>query len=449
MKVLVVGEDGHAHALVWKLFNSPQTDDIVCAPGNGGTSQLVPSTTIDTGNVTDIASWAFAENIDVIVPVSSQPIYAGLVDEVVSMQVGVCAPPQRSAQIARSRCAAKDFLLRHALPTPPGRSFSNLATAEKYLATQALPVVIKTDNPTLGGGTFYERYAAIHALHEFFNARAVEGANEGVVIESFLTGIHLSFSVFTDGHTSLPLLPTRVYGRFSEEKEAAYAPGMGAHTSTSMYARRLMTYLHQQLMMPLVAALQADGLPYWGILGIDCVVTSNGPRITGVRTSMRDMEAQVVLPRLEDDLVPILQATITRRLDQLPPLNWRDVASIGIALVTHGYPNHFPVGSEIQGLTDVDRGVLVFHDQTHNSLAMEYRPTAQRHGLANIARTIIMGSGPQSGARITTTGGHVATVVAMGATLQGARGRALLNAERITFAGRYYRDDIGRHDFKK
>lgn len=444
MKMLVIGQDGRTHALIWKLFDSPQATEIVCAPGNGGTSQLVPSVDLPLSQVEAVSRWAFDEQIDLIVPASSASLYAGLVDEVIALHVGVFGPPQRATRIEQSRCYTKEFLLRHSLPTATGQVFSKLTTAEKYLAAQPLPLVIKADYPGITSTTYQDRYSALNALRDLFATRSLEGSNDGVVIETFLPGIRVSFSAITDGHTALPLLPTRIYDRWGEGDTGAPAPSMGAHTGISTYASKLTDYLHQRLMLPLVRALHQDNLPYWGILGIDCIITPQGPRISALRCSLHDMEAQVVLPRLEDDLLTIMQSTITRRLDQLPPLTWRDEVTVGIALVAQGYPHHFPIGSTIEGLTQVDPGILIFHDQTNNPLGLQYRPTAYR-GPDPLARLIMGMPGP--GSTITTTGGHVLTVVAFGATLNGARGRALINAERITFAGRYYRGDIGQREF--
>jgi phosphoribosylamine--glycine ligase len=444
MKLLVLGYDGYAHALTWKLFNSPQATDIVCAPGNGGTSQLVPQLDLDVRRVAEVAHWAFKEHVDLILPASSEALHAGLTNEAVSLQVGVCGPPEQTVRRLLSRCAAKEFLLRHSLPTAHGQAFHSRTTAEKYLATQPLPVVLKADHPTLGGGSYSDRYSALSALRELFEARTLEGTNDGVVIEALLAGIRVSFSAFTDGQTAVPLLPARIYDQLHDGDTGPHAPGMGACTSTSTYTRKLADYLHQRLMLPIVAALRQENLPYWGILGIDCIVTSEGPRIVTLRSDMRDMEAQVVLPRLEDDLLTLVQATISRRLDQLPPLRWRDEASVGIALVVQGYPNHFPVGSSISGLTTLEPGTLVFHDQTHNPLGLEYQPAGHR-GPDTLARLIMGMEGP--GSTITTTGGHVLTVVATGATLGEARSRALQSAAQIDFAGRHYRHDIGVQAF--
>jgi phosphoribosylamine--glycine ligase len=449
MKVLVLGNDGRAHALVWKLFNSPLVTELVCAPGNGGTAQLAPSADLDEADVAAIARWAFEEGVDLIVPAGSRALQAGLVDEVIALQVGVCGPSQRSTVLERSRCRAKEFMLRHALPTAPGRAFTDLATAEKFLATQPLPVMIKADHPAVGEAVYHDRYAALEGLHELFSARPLDDTNDGVVIEQYLEGPRVVLSAFTDGRTAVPLLPVRLYDRLEEGDAGPLAPGMGAHTGASQFARRLTAYLHEKLIAPVIAGLAREDLPFWGILGIDCVITTAGPRLTALRCSMREGEAQVVLPRLEDDLVPWIQAMIARRLHEAAPPRWAATPSVGIGLVARGYPHHFPVGIPIQGIENLDEGVLAFHSATENLAGLRYTPRQRRgsgSGLLGLIGTLPGTMLPGSGL-LRTTGGHVLTVVALGATLAGARGRALINAERITFEGRTFRGDIGAKEF--
>ncbi|MCU0491425.1 MAG: phosphoribosylamine--glycine ligase, partial [Chloroflexaceae bacterium] len=364
----------------------------------------------------------------------------GLVDEVVSMHVGVCGPSQRSTRLEQSRCFAKEFLLRHGLPTAPGRTFTDLATAEKYLAAQPLPVVIKADQLEGGDGIFDDRYAALEALRQFFIG------SEGVVIEAFLPGVRVAFSALTDGTTSLPLLPLRLYDRLDASEGSVRAPGMGAHTSVSTYATKLTEYMQTRLMQPLVAALAQDGLPYWGFLGMDCIITERGPFITALRCSLHDMEAQVVLPRLRDDLVPLVQAAIARRLDRVQPIDWLNEATVGLTLVAQGYPHHAAYGGPITGLGDLDEGVLVFHHQTTNPAGLRYTPAVKRG--PGLLQTLVMGSGVGHGTGgISTTGGHVLTVVARGASLAETRSRALANANRIHFNGRTFREDVGVKEF--
>lgn len=443
MKILVLGGDGRAHALVWKLFNSAAAEVLV-APGNGGAAQLAPAVDLDPADAAAVARWAFAERVDLIVPADSGPLSAGLVDEVVSMQIGVCGPALRATRLEHSRCFARAFLERAGLPLARGRACADLATAEKYLAAQPLPAMVRADAPADGEGVYAERYAALEALRTIFAERPAGGPGVGVVIEEFLPGPVVSFSALTDGTTALPLLPVRLYDRLGPAPDSPAAPGMGAVTGNSSYAQKLGAFLHARIVQPIVAALAREGLPYWGILGVDCVITDQGPRVTGMRCSLRDMEAQAVLPRLEGDLAPLIEAAVARRLDRAAPPRWSDEATVAIGLVAHGYPHHFPVGGLLQGLSELDEGVLLFHDQTASPAGLRYAPSAQQ---GNPLAALLAGGGA-SAAGVTVTGGHVAAVVARGATLAGARGRALLNAERITFPGRTFREDVGAHEFR-
>jgi phosphoribosylamine--glycine ligase len=259
-------------------------------------------------------------------------------------------------------------------------------------------------------------------------------------------------SAFTDGRTAVPLLPVRLYDRVEEGDAGARARGVGAHTSDSTFARRLAEYLHQKFIVPVVAGLARDGLPYWGILGIDCVITQSGPRLVGLRSSMREGEAQVVLPRLEDDLLPWIQATIAQRLHELPAPAWSPVASVGIGLMARGYPHHFPSGGVVRGVEDLDEGVLAFHSSTENPAGLRYTPRSGGGSslslLGGLGASLPIFGGGAAGAPATyTTGGLVMTVVAQGATLAGVRGRALINAERVTFEGRTFRTDIAAKEF--
>jgi phosphoribosylamine--glycine ligase len=445
MKVLVLGNDGRAHALVWKLFNSPQSSDVLCAPGNGGTSQLAPQVDRDLSLIAETAHWAFKQDIDIIIPAHSEVSQLPLLDEARTFGIAVCGPMQSVAHLEQSRCAMKEFLLKHNLPTANGRAFTDLSIAERYLAAQQLPVVLKADNRTVGGGIYEERYAALQALRELFEARPLEGSNNGVIIEAYLAGSSVSMSALTDGTTVLPFLPTRIYERLNEGDTGPPAPGMGAHTSNSTYAQKLTAYFQQHILRTIVQAMEKESCSYQGILSVDCIITNKGPRITSLHFAMQDQEAQVVLPRMEDDLLSLVHAAATKRLYQYPTITWKDEASVGITLVAEGYPHHFPTGSPIDGLTDLDKGVLLFHHQTHNPMGMRYDDFGSQ-GTDPLAG-LIMGLGSGRTSAITTTGGKVLTLVTLAGSLNGARGRAVLNAERIKFAGRYYRGDIGMKEF--
>lgn len=439
MKLLILGSDSRAHALTWKLFNSPTAGEISCAPGNGGTAPLASAPDFEPSDIAGIARWAFDESIGMVIPSYGLPLQLGLVDEAVSLGVNVCGPSQRAATMAYSRCATKAFMLRHKLPTPAGRPFDNLDTAERFLATQPMPVIIKADNPTLGEQVFDDRYAAIAGLHELFKARPLQGDNAGVVVESFIRGPRVVFSALTDGRTSLPLLPTRIYDRVDERDAGMHAPGIGAHTNHSKYASMLGDYMHQKLIQPIVESLAKDGLPYWGLLSIDCIIGADGPKLTGLRTTFHRGEAEVLLPRLKDDLLPLLQAAITQRLHDMPAPRFSPQASVGLGLFARGYPNYFASGGTIQGAEDLAQGVLLFHSDTERPQVSMGGGFLGGFGFGASASTA------SSEARI--TGGQPVTVVTLASTLAEARAAAMANAERIRFDGRSYRQSVAEREF--
>lgn len=446
MKVLVVGDDGYAHALVWKLVNSPQSVDLVCAPGNGGTSQLVPRLRMSDEQRDSLMLWAFEQGIDLLIPTSTRALVGGIVDEAVRLQRGIIGPPRAAARLMRSRCATRELLARHSLPTLPGQAFTRADHAERYLAAHPLPVMLCPDNPDIPARVYEDRYAALTALRQMLGTQALSGDANGVVIEQYVAGKPFVFSVLTDGQTTLPLLPVQTVALDETNERGERVADVGAFTSASKYSRRLQRYLTTHIMQPLLAALQHEDLPYWGFLGIDGIITSSGPLVTGLRCNLTPLEAQVVLPRLQTDLLTLLHATIARRLEHLPPLAWADTATVGIVLYTAGYPHHFPIGSAIAGLTDLDPDILVFHHETGNPLALETHPPPER-SLNTRARELLMGA-VGGGTDLVTTGGHVLTLVASGATLQGARGRAIINAERVRFVGATFRDDIAARDLR-
>ncbi|MBC8160728.1 MAG: phosphoribosylamine--glycine ligase, partial [Roseiflexaceae bacterium] len=422
MKLLVLGGDGRAHALVWKLFNSSQVTELLCLPGNGGTGQLAPAIDLDPPAAPAVARYAFEHGIDLILPADSAFLHSGLVDEAVSFQVGVCGPSQRSAVLERSRCAAKSFLLRHNLPTPNGRACRDPDTAERFLATQPMPVIVKGDSPALGERVYQDRFAAIEGVRQLFRTGPLTGASEGVVVESYIAGPRVVLSAFTDGRSAVPLLPVRLYDRVAEDDSGEQAHGIGAHTSNTRYAQLLADFMHQRIIQPIVAGLATEGLPYWGMLSVSCVIAPDGPKVTALRSSFHQGEAQVVLPRLEDDLLPWLRAMVAQRLHELPAPRFAPEASVGLGLFARGYPNYFASGGPISGLEDLDGGVLAFHSATENPAGLRSPAAGAIFGFGGAAATPSL---------LRTSGGLPITLVASAATLASARERVLANATRI------------------
>lgn len=448
MDVLVLGSDGRTHALLWKLFNDPAVQRIYCTPGNGGTQQIVPCLLdLPLDHAERLSHWAMLSGMDLIVPAEPDLLYANLAVEAREVGVRVVGAPAATARLAYSVCDAKEFFLRHKLPTAAGRAFRELELAERYLAAQPLPLQLRADHPDVSAHVYTDRYEALRGLRELFAADPLDATHRGVVIEAYHTGTMAAFSAITDGETALPLLPARIYDQRDDTPQAAYAPAIGAHTGTSAYYRKLGTYLHQHLLLPTLAALRREQRPVWGILGLDCLITKQGPLIMGLRFTLRDMEAQVVLPRLNSSLLELLWAATRHELARQPALTWRDEATVGLALVSDGYPHHAAIGSPITGFDRLDEDVLVFHDQTSTPHGLRQRTdeSANPDVVAAMLAPLIQ-RGERANADLTTSGGHVLTVVASGVTLPGARGRALLNAERISFSGRSFRPDVGARE---
>ncbi|HYF65896.1 MAG TPA: phosphoribosylglycinamide synthetase C domain-containing protein [Herpetosiphonaceae bacterium] len=448
MKVLVHGSSGVAHALVWKLFNSSRIDQLASLPGNGGANILAPIAP-GHGTIKESVRWAYDEEFNVIVPADGGALTDGLVDEATPLKVAVWGPPRRSALLERSPLWAKEFLNRYKIPTSAGRAFGDFATAERYLAAHSLPVMLAGDYPSEFDGAYMDRGSAMAALEGIFALPPRDGHFRGVVIEAPPAGPTVSFSCLTDGATLLPLLPARIYDRLDDGDGGWAAPGMGAHTSSSPLLGKVGEYIHKLVMEPLLAALRQENLAWWGVLGVDCAVTAEGPKVMRIRTTLGDPEAQAVLPRLEDDLFPLIAACNNRTLHTLPPLRWKPGASVGVTLVAQGYPHSFPTGMSIGGISDLEPGVMAFHSETVNPSGLSYVSVQMQ---MPEKRSLITGFGealsdamlvrPTGPTQLSTMGGRALTVVALGDSLEAARARAYANLGRITMQRSYNRTDI-------
>ncbi len=452
MKVLVIGATGTAHALVWKLFNSDRIDQLASIPGNGGASMLAPVAPARE-TLTETVRWAYNEDFNVIVPADGDVLGEGLVDEATPLKMAVWGAPKRSALLQRSPLWSKEFLNRYKIPTSPGRAFGDRATAERYLAAHSLPVMLWSDYPSEFDGAYTDRGAAMAALDGIFALPLRDDHFRGVVIEAPAAGPTVAYSCFTDGTTLVPLLPARIYDRLDNDDAGWAAAGMGAHTSPTPLLERIGDYIHRLVMVPLLAALARENLPWWGILGVDCAITAAGPQVIRIRTTLGDPEAQVVLPRLQDDLFTLIAACNNRALHTLPPLRWKPEASVGVTLVAQGYPHTFPTGLSIGGLTELEAGVLAFQSETVNPVGMNYvsvmvqmpekRGLLGGFGSAFSEAMLVRPSGPS---QLSTQGGRVLTVVALGANLADARAKAYANLGRIALPRSYHRTDIGLHE---
>lgn len=449
MKILVLGASGAAHALVWKLFNSGRIESIAAMPGNGGTGLLAPNVPARE-SIKATVEWANQENFRIIIPADGSFLNAGLVEEAAQWKIAVWGAPKRSVLLEQSVLWAKEFLNRYKIPTATGRAFGDLVTAERYLASQTLPVMLSGDEPSEFDGGYSDRAEAMTALEGIFSLPLPEGRFRGVVIETPALGPTVAYSCLTDGQTLLPLQAVRTYDRLENGDAGWAAVGMGAHSGASPLLDKIGEFIHVQIMQPLLAALQREKLAWWGVLGVDCAITAEGPKVLRIRSTLSDSEAHVLLPRLTDDLLGLIAACNNRSLHTLPSLRWQQQSAVGVTIVASGYPHSFPTGIGVRGMGDLDAGMLAFHNETINPNSMEYvssefqMPEKRRFmsglGTAFSEAMLVRPTGPNI---LTSQGGRILTLVGQANSREQAREQAYANVAKLTIPSSYYRTDIG------
>ena len=459
MRVLVLGGSGAAHALTWKLFESNRIQQLAAMPGNAGIGLIAPIAS-EQHTLQELASWAADEAFNMVVPSDGTMLGAGLTDEATGQGVAVSGPPQRSAFFEVSRLWTREFINRHQLLATPGRAFTDRQLAERYLAAQTLPVNLYADIPSEFDGAYTDRGQAMTAIAEMFSLPPQPNALRGVVIETPAVGPTVALSCFTDGKEWQRLLPVRMYDRLEDGDRGWAAAGMGAHTSDQGLLTRVGDIIEVRILEPLINAIQREQLPWWGVLGVDCAITADGPKLLRIRTTLSDPEAQVILPRLDEDLVTIFAACHNQAMDQLAVFRWKHQASVGVTLVQNGYPHQSAISTPLSGLEQL-HDVLIFHHHTNGPNSMEYvsyqfdeteaKRMASRiklgtsvidFGFGDATDTGAMGLRPQPGS-IVGTQARLITVVGLGDSLQAAREKVYQNLQNIQTRFGYHRTDIG------
>ncbi|MGA8039103.1 MAG: phosphoribosylamine--glycine ligase [Acidimicrobiia bacterium] len=406
MKVLLIGGGGREHAMGWKLAQSPRVDELISIPGNPGLAELGP--VIEGIGVTDVgalAAMARIQGIDLVVVGPEAPLAAGIVDALDRLGVPVFGPSRAAAQLESSKRFAKDVMRRAGVPTAESASFQNPTAAKAHIAGRDGPYVVKADGLAAGKGVLVtgsrdEAEAWVdHCLDGGFGA-----AGESVLIEDYLDGPELSiFAVCTDGG-SIPLEPARDYKRLLDQDRGPNTGGMGSYSPVADLPDGLVAEVMAAVVEPTLAQMAEDGHPFRGFLYTGLVLTEDGPRVLEFNVRLGDPETQVVLPRLESDLIDLLEGG--------RPV-WSDSAAVNVVLAAEGYPTDPKKGAQIRGLDQIPGDVLVFHAGSR-----------------------------AEGKRVVVDGGRVLDIVGLGDDLSTARNRAYQAAAGITWPGRQMRSDI-------
>ena len=418
MKVLVVGSGGREHALCWKLRQSPLVDELYCAPGNPGIAQVADVVPIPADEIHQLANFATDLKIDLTVVGPELPLTLGIVDDFTNRGLTIFGPRQQAAELEGSKVFSKEFMRRHDIPTARFEIAHDLDEARRIAAGFGLPVVLKADGLAAGKGVLIPKTPEEleTSLKTFFEDRRFGSAGERVVIEECLVGQEVSFIALSDGERILPLATSKDYKRLKDGDQGPNTGGMGCHSPAGVLSSGAGAQILDQIVRPTVQGMSAENRTFVGVLYVGLMLTEDGPKVLEYNVRLGDPEAQVLLARMDDDLLPVLLSGAQGRFDS-PRLHFRKEAAACVVLASQGYPEKPHQGRTHPRLAAgrEQEGVEVFH-----------AATALKDG------------------QVVAAGGRVLNVVATGSQLREALKRAYIAANCIRWPSKILRQDIGR-----
>ena len=416
MNVLLIGSGGREHALAWAIAASPLLSRLYCAPGNPGIAELATCVALDVAAPAGVVQFCQQHAIGLVVIGPEAPLVAGLVDELARCGIRAFGPSKAAARLEGSKAFTKDLCRAQGIPTAAYATFRDRGAALAYLATQALPIVIKADGLAAGKGVSIaaSRREAERAIEACF-AGAFGAAGDEIVIEEFLEGEEASVFALVDGEHVLPLAAAQDHKRVGVGDTGPNTGGMGAYSPAPVLTPQMLGRTMDEIIAPTVVGMRQRGHPFRGVLYLGVMITKDGPKLYEYNVRFGDPECQVLLMRLKSDLLGALLATVEGGLKGLQ-LAWREEAALVVVLAAKGYPGAFVRDTPIRGLEKASRvtGVQIFHAGTR-----------------------------RVGRQLLATGGRVLNVAALGATLAEAQSRAYAAIAEIDWPGGFWRTDIG------
>ena len=414
--VLILGSGAREHALALACAKSILTGNLFVAPGNPGCTTVAQTVPLSPAEHEKVIAFCQREAVDLVVVGPEAPLVSGLADDLIDAGILCFGPTRAAARLEGSKGYAKDFCREFGIPTSDYRRFRDPNEAKTYIRNRGAPIVVKADGLAAGKGvvvakTFEEAEAAVDALL----SGAIGSSRAEIVVEEFLEGEEVSFFALCDGAVALPFASAHDHKRAGEGDKGPNTGGMGAYSPSPIVTSELSQRITREIVMPTLRGMNKRGSPFRGVLFAGLIVDKRGPKVIEFNVRFGDPEAEVILPRLEDDLLPLLVACATGTLRNEPPKFCSNVA-LAVVMAARGYPGEPLRGSRIRGIEDADRltGVIVLHGGTHEVDGV-----------------------------IVADGGRVLTVTALGSDLANARERAYAAVDRIRWPEGFFRRDIG------
>ena len=424
MKILVVGNGGREHAILWKLRQDAPAAELFITRGNGGTGELATALPLDATDTNSIAGWAEAHGVDLTVVGPEAPLADGIADVFERRGLPLFGPKREATAIESSKAFAKDLMREAGVPTAAYETFRDPAKAEAYIRERGAPIVVKASGLAAGKGAVVcmDTEEAVEVAKEMLSGSALGDAGREIVVEEFMPGEELSVLALSDGEHAIPLIPAQDHKRIGEGDTGPNTGGMGAYAPVSIATPDVMRRVQSEILQPTLAAMKARNRPFRGVLYAGLMLTPDGPKVVEFNARFGDPETEVVLPLLASSLLEPMLAIARGESIRGHAFAWRDAAAVTTVLAARGYPGTPEKGQPVTIPDEIRRAedILVFHAGTRID-----------------------------DGRLVTSGGRVLAVTAVAPTFEGAAARSREAAEAIQFDGKQYRRDIGWRELKR
>lgn len=413
MKILVIGSGAREHAICWKIASEISSGTIYALPGNGGIGEIANLVNIPIENYQEIASFVKREKIDLTIVGPEVPLAGGIVDVFCKKRLKIFGPNKKASALESSKIWAKEFMMENEIPTARFFVADDFSGAKRIIEKMQLPVVIKFDGLAGGKGVSIANNIkeAAGFLEDIFEKHLFLQTGNRIVVEEFLSGEELSYFIITDGERFVPLVPARDYKKIYENDKGPNTGGMGCYSPVPLCSLELERLIERKIIIPTLKGLQKKSIQYCGVLYFGLIITHQGPAVLEYNVRFGDPETEVVLPRMESNLLEVMDSAIEGRLEKIS-IRWKEEAAVDVVAASAGYPGKYNTGLPI----DIDllpEDVVIFHAGTR-----------------------------KQSDRFITTGGRVLNIVGLGKTLREARKKAYEGVARVHFDGMYFRRDI-------